>query len=115
MNVAEYKDLKVKLSRKDKDLRELQEHLDAASQKILAREADLARVLEERDVLRLKNEVLAECLQQHDLPVEDCAPVGLPLLAEYKEKLGRAELALEQRERELQERGKQLAELQLQS
>jgi hypothetical protein len=83
------------------------------------KEEEVASLTKERDNLRLKNEILTECLQKNNVQIDtsfDLNGAGtLSLIDEYKEKLARMEKEMEKRDKELSEKNKRIAELQIQS
>lgn len=61
------------------------------NQKVKQKEVEMEEITKERDNLRLKNEILSECIQKNNIQVEGMLPSDnnqtLSLIDEYKSKL----------------------------
>ena len=62
MDIGEVRELKVKLSRKEARLKEVEDQLQQTLDRMTVKDRELGEVTKERDTLRLKNEILEEHL-----------------------------------------------------
>jgi hypothetical protein len=70
LNLQELRDAKVKLSRKETELKEFKEKLLYIEEKLLKRDFELSEIQKERDNLRLKNEIMNEHMSIHNLQLD---------------------------------------------
>eukprot|EP00347_Sterkiella_histriomuscorum_P016618 403352497 len=116
INFQEVRDLKISMSRKEKELKDLKEQLQQALVKSNEKDQQIELLQQERDNLRLKNEIMSECLDKNNIKFqqpEDNKP-SMSLIDEYKTKLQFMQKELDRREKELQDKNKLAGSLQLQ-
>lgn len=87
MNLSELRDAKIKLSRKEKELQELKDTLQKLLEKNTLRDQEFFEIQRERDILRLKNEIMNELLKKNgvefDSSVNTTSVSQLTLIEEY--------------------------------
>lgn len=66
----ELRDIKIKLSKKEQELKALKETLTSLEEKLTRRDQDYDALQKERDTLRLKNELMAEKLEQNGISID---------------------------------------------
>jgi hypothetical protein len=62
--------VKIKLSKKEHELKAVKESLIALEEKLALRDSEFAILQKERDTLRLKNEMMSERLEQSGITID---------------------------------------------
>lgn len=115
MNTTELRDIKVKLSRKETELKEIKDILQQLYDKLAKRDAEVTDLQRERDSLRLKNEIMAEHISKNNIEIdpsyEKAASDKLSVVEEYMVKLDKMSKELDKKNQELRDKSKQIGEL----
>lgn len=118
-NPQEVRELKIKLSHREKEIRELTQKLRDNEVFLKRKDAELKEAEKERDALSQKCEAMLEQLKSNNVEFNEkafepkdggAAPKG-SLLEQYKAKLAKAQKELEARLKEIQERDSKLVQL----
>ena len=116
MSAGELRDIKVKLSRKETELKDVKDILQQLYAKIDMKEIEITNLQRERDALRLKNEIMSEHIGKNNIEIdpayEQAANEKLSLVEEYMQKLDRLQKELDKKSQEVQNKNKQIGELQ---
>ena len=70
INYSEMRDTKIKLSRKEKELVEALDQFEKLTTKFKIKETEVTSLQSERDRLKLKNEILQECIDKNQLKLD---------------------------------------------
>ena len=115
MSAGELRDIKVKLSRKETELKDVKDILQQLYAKIDMKEIEITNLQRERDALRLKNEIMSEHIGKNNIEIdpayEQAANEKLSLVEEYMQKLDRLQKELDKKSQEVQNKNKQIGEL----
>ena len=119
-NPQEVKDLKIKVSHKDKEIRELQAKLK--NQQVFLDQKDklLKEGEQERDNLMMQNEAMGAKLKENNLEIDgkgmqQKAAVSSNLVDQYKAKLQKCQREIDTKIREMQEKDHKIAEIKSQA
>lgn len=87
MNSTELRDIKVKLSRKETELKDIKDIIQQLYDKLGKRDTEVTELQRERDSLRLKNEIMAEHIAKNNIEIdpqyEKAASEKLSIVEEY--------------------------------